>query len=440
MQRFVPAFPNRLSGLTINSTRLWDTIHTSCQWGAAHRYGKNLTDTGMARLALSDDDSKVRAWFVSETKKLGCDVTIDNMGNIFALRKGKNGGPMTAIGSHLDTQPRGGRYDGILGVVAGLEALRTIHENGYETNYDVGIVNWTNEEGARFPKSMHASGVWAGVTPLEEAWNLADIMNPSITTKAELQRHGYLGELTCSSASYPLAAHFELHIEQGPILEGSNKKVGIVSGAQAYRWLTVTVDGRDAHTGTTPFNARKDPLLAAAKMVVHSNELAKERGALASTGVFKLPMGSSTNTLPAQVIFTLDIRHPSHGVVKEIYSKCIEGFNKIAMEDGKGVDVTIEVETDSPEIKFHPDCREAIRKAANGVVGEDGSMDIMSGAGHDSVYTSRICPTGMIFVQCKDGVSHHPTEYCSPEDCSIGAQTILDAVINYDKLRVEQGM
>jgi hydantoinase/carbamoylase family amidase len=263
---------------------------------------------------------------------------------------------------------------------------------------------------------MHASGVWAGVTPLEEAWNLADIMNPSTTTKAELQRHGYLGELTCSSASYPLGAHFELHIEQGPILEGSNKKVGVVSGAQAYRWLTVTVDGRDAHTGTTPFNARKDPLLAAAKMVVHSNELAKERGALASTGVFKLPMGSSTNTLPAQVVFTLDIRHPSHEVVKEIHSKCIEGFNKIAMEDGKGVDVTIEVETDSPEIKFHPDCREAIRKAANAVVGEDGSMDIMSGAGHDSVYTSRICPTGMIFVQCKDGVSHHPTEYCSPED------------------------
>ncbi|KAK1961557.1 Zn-dependent exopeptidase [Colletotrichum sublineola] len=347
-----------LSGLKINADRLQETLHHTCQWGAAHRYGRESTETGMARLALSDDDARVRRWFADEVADLGCALSVDEMGNMFAKRKGalQSPAPMTAMGSHLDTQPRGGRYDGILGILAAVEVMRTMKDNGFQTQFDVGIVNWTNEEGARFPKSMMASGVWAGEIPREKAWNLADIFDPSVTVKAELERHDYIGALACSSdapTGFPLGAHFELHIEQGPILEESGKKIGVVQGAQAYR--------RDAHTGTTPLTSRKDPLLAASKMIASSNAIAKKLGALASTGVIKIPRGRDSGWLP-----------------------------------------------------------------------------LTSGAGHDSVYTSKRCQTTMIFVPCKDGVSHHPEEYCSPEDCANGAQTLLEAVLGYDQLRASR--
>ncbi|KAI5919384.1 hydantoinase/carbamoylase family amidase [Camillea tinctor] len=431
------------SGLKINAARLVDTIHHTCQWGAAHRYGDDPTQTGMARLALSDDDFRVRQWFATETQKLGCDLKVDKMGNMFARRAGALGSksPMTAMGSHLDTQPRGGRYDGILGVVSAVEVLRTLHENNYKTQYDVGVVNWTNEEGARFPKSMVSSGVWAGEIPLEAAWGLADIFDPNVTIKSELERHGFVGEISCSSdasTGFPLGAHFELHIEQGPILEESGKKVGVVQGAQAYRWLTITIIGRDAHTGTTPLKSRKDPLLAAAKMIASSNAIAKKLGALASTGVLKIPPNSSTNTLASQVSFTLDIRHPKDEVVAQLYNECLESFKEIAQEDGKGVELKYTLDTDSPAVQFNKDCIRAVEEAATSTVGAENIIPIVSGAGHDSVYTSKRCPTAMIFVPCKEGVSHNPEEYCSPEDCAIGAQTLLEAVLRYDQFRASK--
>ena len=264
-----------------------------------------------------------------------------------------------------------------------------------------------------------ASGVWAGVTPLETAWNLTDIFNPNITVKSELQRHGYMGDVACSSGDgqgIPLAAHFELHIEQGPILEESGKKIGVVRGAQAYKWFTITVTGRDAHTGTTPLRNRKDPVLAAAKMIAASNEIASAHGALASTGVLKIPPSSSTNTIAASVTFTLDIRHPDDAAVAQIHQECVNRFDTIALEDGKGVELSWALETDSPSVKFDTACIEQVEQAARSVVG-DGRWEYMtSGAGHDSVYTSKKCPTAMIFVPCREGVSHHPEEYCSPED------------------------
>ena len=344
---------------------------------------------------------------------------------------------MTAMGSHLDTQPRGGRYDGILGVIAAVEVLRTLLENGYETRFDVGVVNWTklvtsllsrylrsktasltlhSEEGARFPMSMMASAVWSGVAPVEKALELTDIFDPSVTVKTELERHGLIGLKACSHDAFPLGAHFELHIEQGPILEERGKRIGVVLGAQAYRWYTFKVTGQDAHTRTTPLASRRDPLLAAAKMIASSNTISKELGALASTGVVKMPASSSTNTVASEVIFTLDVRHPDDRIVAEMQERCLRSFAEIARQDGKGVELSWTLDTDSPAAKFDKSCIVAVERAANSLVGPDGWEYIASGAGHDSVNTSKRCPTAMIFVPCREGVSHHPEEYCSPED------------------------
>lgn len=273
-----------------------------------------------------------------------------------------------------------------------------------------------SEEGARFPSSMLSSAVWAGQKTLSTAYALADIFDPSATVHSELERTGFLGPTPCSYEANPLAAHFELHIEQGPILEAAGRKIGVVRGAQAYKWLTFTIDGRDAHTGTTPLGHRSDAILAAAKMVSASNVVAREKDALASTGIFKIPPGSSTNTLASQVTFTLDIRHPDDAVVAQVLDECLARFAGIAKEDGRGVSFAYTLDTDSPAVKFHDDCIGAVRTAADELVGAEGWLELTSGAGHDSVCTSARCPTTMIFVPCRDGVSHHPEEYCSPED------------------------
>jgi hydantoinase/carbamoylase family amidase len=266
---------------------------------------------------------------------------------------------------------------------------------------------------------MCSSGVWAGAIPIESAWALTDIFNPTVTLRSELERHDYLGPVASShdpARGYPLGAHFELHIEQGPILEEAGKALGVVRGAQGYRWLTITVTGRDAHTGTTPLAARRDPVLAASKMIVASNAIAKRHGALASTGIIKVPRSASTNTVASEVSFTLDIRHPQDCVVHAVQEECLQAFAEIAREDGKGVSFHWTLDTDSAAVEFDEHCIAAVRDAAARLVGEDGWMELTSGAGHDSVYTSRRCPTAMIFVPCRDGVSHHPEEYCSPED------------------------
>lgn len=218
---------------------------------------------------------------------------------------------------------------------------------------------------------MVSSGVWAGNIPLEKAWGLADIFDPTATMRSELERHGLIGDLACSSdaaTGFPLGAHFELHIEQGPVLEETGKRIGVVQGAQGYRWYTVTVTGRDAHTGTTPLRSREDPLLAAAKMVASSNAIAKRLGALASAGVIRIPPSSSTNTVASQVVFTLDVRHPRDDVVAHV-EECLRSFREIAREDGKGVEFGWTVDTDSAAVEFSEDCVRCVRDAADSVVG-----------------------------------------------------------------------
>ncbi|KAF2666679.1 putative beta-alanine synthase [Microthyrium microscopicum] len=421
--------------LRVNPARLLSDLHHTCQWGTGARWGTAPTETGMSRLALSDADRKARDWFVETTKSLGCTITIDEMGSIFAVRPGRKTGAATFAGSHLDTQPSGGRYDGILGVLAGVEMLKVLNENKVETEYPVGVINWTNEEGARFPISMVASGVWADKTPLQTAHNLMEIGGKA-TQKSELQRIGYLGSTPASHKSMPIAAHFELHIEQGPILEQERRKIGVVLGAQSYRWYTVEVTGRDCHTGTTPLAARADAMLAASKMIVESNRIASSLSGLASTGVLTLTPGS-VNTVPGTVRFSLDIRARQDDIVDAIEAEVKASFVQLAQP------CSVEIQRDftSPAIEFDKNCISCIHEAAQSLFTtrtEELTKEMVSGAGHDSVNTNYICPTAMIFIPCKEGVSHNPREYSEPEDCAIGADVLLNSILNYDKLRASK--
>lgn len=419
------------------------------------------TEIGMSRLSLSDSDKQARDWFAETTQALGCKVHFDAMGNQFAVRPGTKDGEPTYAGSHLDTQPTGGRYDGILGVCAAVEMLKTMNDNWIETSYPVGVVNWTNEEGARFPKSMVSSGVWAGDIPLEDAHNLKSVIpaNDTATMKSELERIGYLGSTPASWQSTPMAAHFELHIEQGPILEAENRRIGVVKGVQAYKWFTLTVKGRDAHTGATSFQHRADSLLTASKMILASHKIAHRHKALASTGILNLRPGS-TNTVPGFVQFSLDVRAPQDETVDAVEAECREAFSAIiAGEDVEGVNAncapsdrqcSVEWRTDfvSPATYFHDDCIRCVQEAGGALCGESEvsglnigrwGKHMTSGAGHDSVYTNKRCPTSMIFIPCRDGVSHNPAEYSSPEACADGASVLMGAVLRYDKLRGERG-
>ena len=383
----------------------------------------------MARLSLNDADKEVRGWFLKTAKSIGCKTSVDQMGNMFAVREGKNkSAPPVMIGSHLDTQPTGGRYDGILGVNAGLEVLRVLDDSNYETEGSLGVVNWTNEEGARFPMMAVSSAVWAEAVPLDTAWNLAEVSanedGKKHTMKEELERIGYLGEQKASYQAFPFAAHFELHIEQGPILENEKRRVGVVKGAQAFKWFEITVKGRDTHAGTTPFDARKDAMLCAAKLIVLSNSVAKKHGGLSTTGILTQQPGS-INTMAHTVTFTLDIRHHTDEKLSEIEKACRAEFVRIAeKESEKGCEVEWKELVDSPAVHFHQDCVSAVEESAKEVCGdlpmtaEDGQLwkHMISGAGHDSCYTNRRCPTSMVFSVTKEGISHNPKEYCSPED------------------------
>lgn len=336
------------------------------------------------------------------------------MGNIFAVRPGENNDlPPIGIGSHLDTQPTGGKYDGILGVLAGLEVLRTVHANNITTYAPLAIVDWTNEEGARFPPAMLASGVWGGAFTTEWAQARAD--HDGATIGQELKRIGFLGDVPCSYDASPLSAHFELHIEQGPILDASEEAVGVVKGVQSMRWYSLELVGREAHTGTTPMDRRSDALLGAAKMIVETNRVATE-GELAErqtrATIAVIESGpQSINTIAGHVKLNLDIRSPSDDDVEAAEQQCRRRFEAICEEHG--LTMKMECFWTSPAIHFNPAMVQCVRESA----AEIGcKQELVSGAGHDSVYTSRKVPTAMVFARCRDGVSHNPAEYSRPEE------------------------
>ena len=403
----------------------------------------------MSRLALSDADKQARDWFIQTVESLGCQTSIDAMGNVFAVRPGRLKGPPTFAGSHLDTQPAGGRYDGILGVCAGIEMMKVLHEKGIETEYPTGVVNWTNEEGARFPISMISSGVWSGEISLEKAHDLEEVGDSTRTMRSELERIGYLGDIKASHLAIPMAAHFELHIEQGPRLESQGKKIGVVQGVQAYKWFSIIVKGREGHTGTTDFVNRSDALLAAAKFVLAAHRAAVKHRCLASVGILNVSPGS-VNTIPGTVRFSLDIRSKDDQRLIDLELQLKDDFEKIvngeAVDDlnsgssfGKPCSVEWRQDSHSSAISFNEDCIQCVEQsAADTLGGQTELLTMISGAGHDSVYTSKRVPTAMVFVPCREGLSHNPAEYCSPEDCANGAQVLLGAVLRYDKLRAKK--
>ncbi|KAK4938297.1 hypothetical protein LTR10_021276 [Elasticomyces elasticus] len=413
------------ANLHTNAQRMNDTLQHSCQWGSTE-------DGGMNRLSGNDDDKKVRDWFIAETAKYGCSHKVDVMGNIFAIRPGQNNDlPPIGLGSHLDTQPTGGKYDGILGVCCAIETLKVIHENNITTYAPLAVINWTDEEGARFKPAMLGSGVWGGVYSTDYAHNQADM--DGVTLKQELERIGYVGDVPCSYDANPLLAHFEVHIEQGPILDEAEKPVGLVKSVQSMRWYQLDLVGRSGHTGATPMDRRSDTLLAAARMIVAVNEVVSipELAAKGARGTIAVitSQPQSTNTIAGDVSMNLDLRSPEDSGVDELERLCRERFEQISKESGVALDMKAFWE--SPATYFNEPMKDCIRAAANQY---DCSHEIVSGAGHDSVYTAKKVPTAMIFARCRDGVSHNPAEYSRPEDCAAAAEVMLGAYLQYDEI------
>ncbi len=406
------------TNLTINPQRLWDSLMETAQMGGTPK-------GGIKRLTVSDEDKRVRDWFKAECEKLGCVVEVDEVGNMFATRPGKRKdlAPI-ALGSHLDTQPTGGKFDGVLGVLGALEAMRTLVDMGYETNAPLMIVNWTNEEGSRFAPAMLCSGVYAGVFTPEYAYTRED--RQGIKLGDELERIGYKG--THKAGAIKFSSMFELHIEQGPILEAEEKMIGVVTGVQGMRWYEVTVTGQESHTGATPMGLRKNALLAAARMIDAINEVGTAHlPGVASVGLIE-NRPNSRNVVPGEVFFTVDLRHPDEKILDKMEVSFREMLPKIASALG----VTYEEKCiwKSPAVKFAPELIECVRTGAKQA--GYSSREMASGAGHDAAYIARVAPTTMIFVPCLGGISHNEAESTTLEECGAGAQVLLNAVLAHD--------
>lgn len=428
--------------LTINSKELVETIHSTAEmFGAKGVWGPEQTQTGVCRLALSDIDKQVKDWFIAETKKLGCTIKIDNCGNIFATYPGKNNDALaTGMGSHLDTQPTGGRYDGIYGVLAGLQVLRTLHANNITPNFPITLVDWCNEEGARFPMSLMSSSVWAGVKTKEEIYALKDVYDHETTVEDELKRIGYMGEVDCSYKSNPLDSHFEIHIEQGPILEKLQKTIGVLTGGQAYNWLNVTMEGMAQHTGTTPMEYRRDALLAVSKIVTGVNAIAKKHHGLGTVANMQF-IPNVVNVIAEKVDFVIDIRHEYDEGLQKIRKDVLELIEEASLNtDGNGIKLNYKLEDPYPYPATHFDKEliNVIDESAKAVVGEDQCHKMVSGAGHDSCATNLVIPTAMIFVPSKDGISHNPKEHTEPEELEAGFKVLLETILRYDHLRASK--
>ena len=401
--------------LRIDGQRLWQSLMAMAEIGAT-------ANGGVCRLAASDQDRAARDRFVAWCRDAGLNVRVDRLGNIFARRGGRNDAlPPVVIGSHLDTQPSGGKFDGAYGVLAAFEVVRTLDDARIATEAPLEVVVWTNEEGSRFAPACVGSGVYAGVFGVEDCLGRAD--RDGKTLGAELARIGYAGPAPMGG---PVGAYLEAHIEQGPILEAEGKTIGVVTGAQGIRWYDVTLDGQAAHAGTTPMNRRRDALQGAAALVAAIEAIALDRApsAVATVGALRVAP-NSRNTIVGSVALTVDLRHPDAAVLAAMDRAFRDRTAAIAAQ--RRLDARIDEVWDFPPPTFDRACVAAVRAAA--ARAGLSHRDIVSGAGHDACYMARIAPTAMVFVPCADGISHNEIEAATPADLAAGCAVLLGAVL-----------
>lgn len=410
-----------MAEISIDSQRLWKSLMDLAKIGATAK-------GGVRRLALSELDGQARDLVIRWCKEAGCSVAIDGIGNIFLRRPGRdNDLPPIITGSHIDTQPSGGKFDGNYGVMAGLEVIRTLNDHKVRTEAPVEVAVWTNEEGSRFTPVMMGSGVFVGAFPLESTLQRADM--EGVTVGQALEQIGYAGAEKIGGR--PVGAYFEAHIEQGPILEDTRNVIGVVVGALGLRWYDVIVTGQDAHAGPTPMRLRKDALVAASKMVAEINALAYRyqpdgRGTVG----FMQVKPNSRNVIPGEVRFSVDLRHAQDAALDRMESEMRAMCERFAQSGN--VTASVERVANYPACNFDSGCVSAVRNAAQ-TLGLS-HMDIVSGAGHDAIYMARVAPTSMIFVPCEGGISHNEVENAKAEDLAAGCNVLLNVML--EKARV----
>jgi N-carbamoyl-L-amino-acid hydrolase len=402
--------------LRINPDRLWDTLMDMAKIGPGVAGGNN-------RQTLTDADSEGRHLFAGWCAKAGCKMGVDSMGNMFARREGSDPDALPVyVGSHLDTQPTGGKYDGVLGVLGGLEVIRSLNDLGIKTKHPIVVTNWTNEEGTRFAPAMLASGVFAGMHTEDWAKDRVDADGKRFGD--ELRRIGWEGDEKVGERK--MHAFFELHIEQGPILEAENKQIGVVTHGQGLWWLEVTLTGKDAHTGSTPMNMRVNAGLGMARITEAVHRIAMDHqpaavGAVGQANVYP----NSRNVIPGKAVFTIDFRSPDLAKLTSMREKLEAEATQIAA--GLGLGISIEPVGHFDPVTFDEGCVAAIRDAAERL--GYSHMNIVSGAGHDACWINRMYPTAMVMCPCVDGLSHNEAEEISKEWAAAGADVLFHAVV-----------
>lgn len=412
-----------MSNLRVNGERLWDSLMELAQIGATPK-------GGVCRLTLTDLDKQGRDLVLKWAQEAGMTITIDKIGNGFMRRAGRNNAlPPVVTGSHIDTQPTGGKFDGNYGVLAGLEVVRTLNDYKIETEAPIEVAFWTNEEGSRFVPVMMGSGVFAKAFTLEHAYAAKDTEGK--TVQSELERIGYIGEQ--EPGDHPIGTYFETHIEQGPVLEDNDKTIGVVQAVLGIRWFDCTVVGMEAHAGPTPMHLRKDAMQGAAEIMQEIVACALRhaphgRGTVGMVHVYP----NSRNVIPGTVKFSIDLRNHTDELVDQMADEVKAFAAEVAKR--RGLEIKIEMVSSYPAQPFHPDCVNAVAKAAEKL--GYSNMPAVSGAGHDAVYMARLAPSGMIFIPCKDGISHNEIEDAKPEHITAGCNVLLHAMLERAGLAV----
>ena len=400
--------------LSVNDRRLWQSLMDLARIGATEK-------GGVRRIALTEVDRQGRDQFVAWCREAGLAIEVDAIGNIFARRPGEDAdaAPVT-MGSHLDTQPSGGRFDGAYGVMAGLEVVRTLNEAGLRTRAPIEVAAWTNEEGSRFVPTMMGSGVYCGVYALQDALGQTDV--EGVAVRDALAGIGYAG----SARPHRHSAYFEAHIEQGPVLEQTQTTIGVVLGALGQRWFDVVITGQDSHAGPTPMETRRDAMVAAARLTLDVNRIATTFPDYARGTVGHLQVKpNSRNVVPGEVRMTVDLRNAKQATLDAMVDELKASAARAASECRVGVDLKEVVSF--PPSEFAPALVAGVRAGAH--ARGYSYRDIVSGAAHDAVYMARIAPTAMVFVPCEGGISHNEIENARPEDIAAGANVLLDAVL-----------